>query len=49
MMPLLPRKKIKGWLRQKKNKLIESINPSWDDLASTFGDPSVVSLPQDDK
>ncbi len=42
-------KKIKGWLRQKKNKLIESLNPSWDDLTSNFRDPSVVSLPQDDK
>lgn len=41
-------KKIKGWLRQKKNKLIESNNPSWDDLTSNFRDPSVVSLPQDD-
>ncbi len=26
-------KQIKGWLRQKKIKLIESINPGWEDLA----------------
>jgi putative endonuclease len=26
-------KKIKGWVRLKKNQLVESINPSWDDLA----------------
>ncbi|HVZ11958.1 MAG TPA: GIY-YIG nuclease family protein [Patescibacteria group bacterium] len=25
-------KKIKGWIRSKKNKLVESINPNWDDL-----------------
>ncbi len=26
-------KQVKGWLRQKKIKLIESINPNWEDLA----------------
>ena len=25
-------KQIKGWTRKKKNWLIESINPNWDDL-----------------
>jgi putative endonuclease len=25
-------KQIKGWLRQKKIKLIESLNPNWEDL-----------------
>ena len=25
-------KQLKGWNRAKKNKLIESINPNWDDL-----------------
>ena len=25
-------KQIKGWNRQRKNKLIESINPNWNDL-----------------
>ena len=27
-------KQIKGWLRSKKVALIESVNPSWDDLSS---------------
>jgi putative endonuclease len=27
-------KRIKGWLRQKKIDLIESVNPEWDDLAA---------------
>ena len=26
-------KQIKGWLRKKKIKLIESMNPDWDDLS----------------
>ena len=26
-------KQIKGWSRQKKNQLIESINPKWEDLS----------------
>ncbi len=26
-------KEIKGWLRKKKIRLIESVNPDWDDLA----------------
>ena len=29
-------KKIKGWLRKKKIELIESINPEWNDLSSSF-------------
>ena len=29
-------KKIKGWLRIKKIKLIESINPQWNDLSLSF-------------
>lgn len=29
-------KKIKGWIRSKKNALIESINPNWDDLSLSF-------------
>ena len=28
-------KEIKGWRREKKIKLIESMNPRWDDLANT--------------
>lgn len=34
-------KKIKGWLRQKKINLINSLNPDWKDLA--HGDPSLHS------
>lgn len=29
-------KKIKGWLRSKKIKLIESLNPQWKDLAENM-------------
>ena len=29
-------KKIKGWLRFKKIKLIESVNPKWKDLSLSF-------------
>ena len=28
-------KQIKGWLRNKKLNLIESINPDWEDLSTT--------------
>ncbi len=31
-------KQIKGWLRQKKIDLIESVNPTWDDLAIDWYD-----------
>lgn len=27
-------KQIKGWTRQKKNELVESLNPKWQDLSS---------------
>ncbi len=30
-------KEIKGWRRSKKMKLIESMNPPWDDLAKDWG------------
>ena len=30
-------KEIKGWRRSKKIKLIESMNPKWDDLAKDWG------------
>jgi putative endonuclease len=36
-------KEIKGWKRYKKIALIESINPSWKDLAKDWGKP-VASL-----
>ncbi len=29
-------KQIKGWTRKKKNQLIESVNPKWDDLSGEF-------------
>ena len=29
-------KEIKGWTRQKKNQLIESVNPEWKDLSEEF-------------
>ena len=31
-------KEIKGWRRSKKIKLIESMNPRWQDLAKDWGD-----------
>lgn len=30
---LMREKQIKGWLRQKKIKLIKSVNPKWEDLS----------------
>ena len=30
-------KEIKGWRRSKKIKLVESMNPRWDDLAKDWG------------
>jgi putative endonuclease len=32
-------KMIKGWRRQKKVALIESVNPTWEDLAKDWGKP----------
>ena len=29
-------KQIKGWTRHKKNDLVESINPKWNDLSECF-------------
>ncbi|MDD4211529.1 MAG: GIY-YIG nuclease family protein [Clostridia bacterium] len=29
-------KKLKGWIRDKKNKLIESLNPNWNDLSDSW-------------
>ena len=36
-------KQIKGWVRQKKIALIESLNPEWKDLACESRDPSLRS------
>ena len=30
-------KQIKSWSRKRKNRLIESMNPSWDDLLKSWG------------
>jgi putative endonuclease len=30
-------RQVKGWRREKKIKLIESMNPRWEDLAENFG------------
>jgi putative endonuclease len=30
-------RQLKGWRREKKIKLIESMNPRWEDLAENFG------------
>jgi putative endonuclease len=41
-------KRIKGWLRVKKNALVETMNPEWKDLAGGwYGDSS--ASPQNDK
>jgi putative endonuclease len=37
-------KELKGWLRQKKLSLIESTNPTWNDLS--YGWYQKVSMPQ---
>jgi putative endonuclease len=29
-------KEIKGWRREKKNKLVETLNPKWDDLSDSL-------------
>jgi putative endonuclease len=29
-------KQLKGWVRRRKVKLIESTNPTWDDLAASW-------------
>jgi putative endonuclease len=33
-------KEIKGWTRQKKNDLIQSMNPKWIDLSELWGEDS---------
>ena len=35
-------KQIKGWLRSKKVKLIESMNPAWQDLSNEWFDASTL-------
>jgi putative endonuclease len=38
-------KRIKGWTRKKKVALVESINPTWNDLSGAGGDASPGSSP----
>jgi putative endonuclease len=45
-------KQIKGWLRVKKNALVASKNPEWNDLAADWYDANrkgVLRFAQDDK
>ena len=43
-------KSIKGWLRRKKIALIETANPTWEDLSeSWFDGKQVLRFAQDDK
>ena len=40
-------KQIKGWTRDKKVALIESMNPDWEDLSQNWFSHGVVSPPPD--
>jgi len=43
-------KEIKGWRRSKKIRLIESVNPHWEDLAEGWGEvykPNVTNDPRE--
>lgn len=35
-MAIAREKQLKGWVRRKKNDLIESVNSSWNDLGADF-------------
>jgi putative endonuclease len=37
-------KQIKGWTRARKNAMIETINPKWEDLAGEWYDKNSVSF-----
>jgi putative endonuclease len=39
-------KVIKGWRRERKLQLIESINPAWEDLYEDFGKPAFYREPK---
>lgn len=41
-------KQIKGWLREKKIKLIENLNPEWEDISAPILD-KVIGKPHEDK
>ena len=36
-------KQLKGWRREKKIQLIESENPTWQDLSEEWGKPIVLN------
>ena len=37
-------KQIKRWRREKKIRLIESVNPTWQDLSKEWGKPAVLKI-----
>ena len=37
---------IKAWRREKKVRLVETMNPLWDDLAALWGRPAVMLRPK---
>ena len=37
-------KQIKGWTRQRKNELVETMNPQWEDLAEKWNEGNDSSL-----
>lgn len=41
-------KQLKGWLRAKKNALIEAFNPRWRDLSTLLQSPTPSTKPQRD-
>lgn len=38
---IIREKQLKGWVREKKIKLIESTNPTWQDLSDEWGKPII--------
>lgn len=38
-------KEVKKWRREKKNRLVENLNPQWKDLSTEEGDFSVANAP----
>ena len=39
-------KQLKGWLRQKKLALVETMNPMWQDLSAEWFAPGAISHPR---
>jgi len=42
-------KQLKGWVREKKIRLIEAMNPTWQDLSQEWGKPIVPLLARTSK